>query len=164
MTRKMTAAAIALLLPALTAAAQPMTSAQIEQVIAATDAASMNRDAGTLAGYLSERFEKRIDVPSEEWLASVKIGKQDYLEMINRGWDRVEDYRYQRDDTVIHIAPDGLSGESASTITEVSTVGGKTMTSKVREYARYEFEEGRPVITRIQGHTLVGDTTPGSGQ
>jgi len=26
--------------------------------------------------------------------------------------------------------------------------------------ARFELENGRPVITRVSGHTLLGDTTP----
>ena len=34
------------------------------------------------------------------------------------------------------------------------------MTSKFREYATYELENGRAVITQVSGHTLLGDTTP----
>jgi len=34
------------------------------------------------------------------------------------------------------------------------------MISKFREYATYELENGRPVITQVSGHTLLGDTTP----
>ncbi len=56
--------------------------------------------------------------------------------------------------------PDGQSGLSYSTITENLVQNGTKMTSLFREYATYELENGRPVITQISGHTLVGDTTP----
>ena len=56
--------------------------------------------------------------------------------------------------------PDGLSGLSHSTVTENMVQDGEKITSKFREYATYELEDGRPVITRVSGHTLLGDTTP----
>jgi hypothetical protein len=56
--------------------------------------------------------------------------------------------------------PDGLSGVSQSTVTENTIQDGETMTSRFREYATYELEDGRPVITEVSGHTLLGDTTP----
>ena len=55
---------------------------------------------------------------------------------------------------------DGLSGMSHSTVTENVVKDGEKMTSKFREYATYELENGKPVITRVSGHTLLGDTTP----
>ena len=76
------------------------------------------------------------------------------------GWEDIEEYDYQRTGTVIHIMPDGLSGHSYSTITETVSRDGERMISKFREYARYALEDGKPVITQISGHTLVGDTTP----
>ena len=56
--------------------------------------------------------------------------------------------------------PAGLSGQSHSTITENTIQDGEKITSKFREYATYTLENGRPVITRVSGHTLLGDTTP----
>ena len=38
------------------------------------------------------------------------------------------------------------------------------MVSRFREHAFYTLEDDQVVITRISGHTLVGDTTPASGQ
>jgi hypothetical protein len=93
-------------------------------------------------------------------MAKVRLHKDEYLELIEEGWQHTSDYDYQRHDTEIHISPDGLSGLSHSTITENILQDGKTITSKFREYATYELENGRPVITRVSGHTLLGDTTP----
>ena len=56
--------------------------------------------------------------------------------------------------------PDGLSGSSYSTVTEHMVLNGEEMISRFREYATYELEDGRPVITQVSGHTLLGDTTP----
>jgi len=39
-------------------------------------------------------------------------------------------------------------------------MNGQDMVSKIREYARYRMEYGKPVIIRIETQTLVGDTTP----
>lgn len=135
---------------------------QIRGVIEATDAAAMRRDTQAIGAHLSEQFAKQIDIPFPEkgWNAAVKLDKQQYLDMIEQGWENMQDYSYRREDTVIHIAADGRSGESNSTITETVVIDGETRVSKVREYAHYALENGRPVITTIGGHTLVGDTMP----
>jgi hypothetical protein len=153
-----TVAAILLALQA--HAADSITQAQIQQVIDATDAAAVNRDAATIGAYLSDSFERIIEFPYKKWMAKVKLDKGKYLEMIEEGWSTIEAYDYQRSATEIHIMPDGMSGLSYSTITEHVIQDGENMTSKFREYATYELENGRPVITQISGHTLVGDTTP----
>ena len=89
-----------------------------------------------------------------------KLDKAKYLEVIDAGWIDIEEYDYQRNDIVIHIMPDGQRGASYSTVTESFVQDGEKMTSKFRESATYELEDGRPVIIRVKGHTLVGDTTP----
>jgi hypothetical protein len=141
-------------------AADRITTEQIQQVIDTTDAAAMNRDTAAIGAHLGKAFEKTIEFPYDKWMAKVKINKQEYLTLIDDGWKTVEKYDYQRTHTEIHIMPDGLSGQSYSTLTEHVVQDGKEMTSKFREYATYELEDGRPVITQISGHTLVGDTTP----
>ena len=141
-------------------AADRITDEQIQQVIDATDVASMNRDAATIGEYLSESFEKIIEFRYKKWMAKVKVPKDKYLEIIAEGWSNTSDYYYQRDDTEIHVSTDGQGGLSYSTITENMVQDGKKMTSKFREYATYALENGRPVITHVSGHTLLGDTTP----
>lgn len=138
-----------------------ITSAQISELIAATDAASENKDTQAIGRYLGTGFYKYIDIAAGDIPASIRIDKQQYLEMIDRGWKTIDNYSYNRADTVIHIDKDGQSAESFSTILEtVVTSDGQEMVSKVREYASYELEDDRPVIVRIESHTLVGDTTP----
>jgi hypothetical protein len=110
--------------------------------------------------YLGDAFERIIEFTHAKWLAKVRVDKQKYLELIDEGWVNHGEYDYQRDDTQIHIMPDGLSGQSYSTITEHVVIDGERITSRFREYATYELENGRPVITRVSGHTLLGDTTP----
>jgi phosphotransferase system IIA component len=141
-------------------AAERITPDHIRQVIAETDAAAKQRDVQGIGEHLGEKFSKGVEVSSGVMIESVQIDKQQYLQMIAEGWGTVDEYSYDREDTVITIAPDGLSGESNSTITETVVVNGEKMVSKVREYARYELENGKPVIVAIEGLTLVGDTTP----
>jgi hypothetical protein len=38
------------------------------------------------------------------------------------------------------------------------------MVSKYREHALYALENGKPVITQISGHTLLGDTMREPGE
>jgi hypothetical protein len=154
----------ALLLACGPLAAERMTEQQIRQVIQATDAAAQERDTGSIGGYLSEDFEKIIEFPHEKYMARVKLDKQQYLELIDAGWESAESYRYHRGETVIHVMPDGVSGLSYSTVTENVVLDGDSMVSRFREHAFYALEDDRVVITRISGHTLVGDTTPASGQ
>ena len=160
MSRLLTGTVVSILLSLPAQAADGITSEQIQQVINATDAAAMNRDAGEISEYLSDSFKKILEFRYKKWMAKVTVRKDKYLALIDEGWASSGNYYYQRDDTEIHIMPDGLSGLSHSTITENTVQDGVEMTSKFREYATYELEDGRPVITRVSGHTLLGDTTP----
>ena len=160
MTREIRSLIITILLAQPVFAADSITKEQIQQVIAATDAAARERNTPGIEKYLGENFEKKLDMRHGKWMASIKIRKDQYLALIDEGWKDIDEYDYRRDNTVIYIAADGLSGESYSTITETVVNNGERMVSKVREHARYTLEEGMPVITHISGHTLVGDTTP----
>ncbi|MFQ5643279.1 MAG: hypothetical protein ACE5FQ_06225 [Thiogranum sp.] len=137
-----------------------ITADQVRQVIAATDLASDNRDADGIGRYLGKAFLKYVDVPGGSIPVTARIDKKQYLDMIRQGWKTLEDYSYERTDVVIHVAPDGTSAESNSTVIETVSRDGKKMVSKVREYARYRMEGGQPVIVRLETQTLVGDTTP----
>jgi len=160
MNRTLTGAVLSVVLSLPVQAAERITAEQIQQVIKATDAAAMHRDAAGVGAYLSDSFERIIEFPIKKWMAKVKLDKEKYLEMIDKGWASGTAYDYRRDDTEIHIMPDGLSGLSYSTVTEHMVQEGTKMTSKFREYATYRLEDGRPMITQVSGHTLVGDTTP----
>ena len=160
MSRLLTGTVVSILLSLPAQAADRITSEQIQQVINATDAAAMNRDAGGISEYLSDSFKKILEFRYKKWMAKVTIRKDKYLELIDEGWESSGAYDYQRDGTRIHIMPDGLSGLSYSTITEHLVQDGEEMISKFREYATYELENGRPVITQVSGHNLLGDTTP----
>ena len=155
---------IAALLALPARAADRITEAQIQQVINATDAAAQQRDTAGIGNYLGETFEKIIEFPHDKWMAKVRLDRDEYLGLIDAGWATAEQYDYRRDYTVIHILPDGMSGQSYSTVTENVIQDGEKMVSRYREHALYTIENGRTVITRISGHTLVGDTTPASGQ
>lgn len=151
----------ALLCPVFTIeAADRITRSDVETLIAQTDAASQKRDVTAIGNYLSDNFSKYIELPMEEWDSAFRIDKDKYLSLITEGWKHTVSYSYDRTDTVINIAMDGQSADSNSTITEIFILKGKKITSKVREYAHYELENGRLLITRIEGLKLVGDTTP----
>ena len=152
--------AITLLLSLAARADDRISLQDIQQVIAATDMAAMNRDAARIGQYLSSSFGKVLEFTYRKYLAKVRIDRAKYLKLIDKGWANVESYSYQRVDTEIHLLPDGKHGESYSTITERSVLHGKKMTSKVREYATYGLEKGKPVITEISTITLVGDSSP----
>jgi len=160
MNKRLTGSVISVLLALPIHAADRITQEQIQQVIDTTDAAAMNHDTAGIGAYLGATFEKIIEFPHDKWMAKVKINKQEYLALIDAGWTTIEKYDYVRSNTEIHVMPDGQSGLSYSTVTEHMVQDGKEMTSKFREYATYELENGRPVITQVSGHTLVGDTTP----
>ena len=164
MIKSIAAASIFLLVSCQALAADPMTVEQIQQVIDAADAAAMRRDTQGIGSHLSERFEKTVEIPYRGGTAAMKLDKREYLDLIDKGWADMETYSYQREDTVINVAADGRSGESSSTITETVVINGESRVSKVREYAQYALEDGKPVITSIGGHTLVGDTMPDAGQ
>ena len=145
-------------------AADNITREHIQQVIDATDTATRNRNTAGIGKHLSETFERIIELTHEKYIAKVGVDKKKYLALIDEGWPTLEEYVYQRDNTAIHLLPDGSSGESYSTITETLSLNGTRMVSKFREYALYTLENGRPVITEISGHTLLGDTMREPGQ
>ena len=161
MVRKLSLLLLSIALASFSAlAGEIITTEQIREVIQATDKAAVNRDAQGVGAYLGEGFFKNIEVPLEGMPLVSRINKVQYLELIEKGWQSVEQYSYLRKDVVINVAHDGSSGESNSTIIETIRTEDKDVTSKVREYARYEMENGQPVIVNIESMTLVGDTTP----
>ena len=159
MNRLFTGAALTVLLSFQAQAAEPITREHIQQIVDMTDAATKNRDTAGIGAYLSENFQRVIEFNHDDkYLAKVRLDKEKYLELIEDGWPTLEEYDYQREDTSIQIKPDGSSGQSYSTITETLSLRGTRMVSKYREHALYALEDGRPVITQISGHTLLGDT------
>ena len=164
MNRLITGTVLTLLLSFQAQAADPITSEHIHQVIDMTDAATKNRDTVGIGEYLSEAFERVIEFTHKKYIAKVRIDKKKYLELVEEGWPTLEEYDYQRTDTSILILPDGSSGQSYSTITETLSMGGTRMVSKFREHALYTLENGKPVITQISGHALLGDTMRAPGQ
>ena len=142
------------------AAASKITTEQVREVMEATDIAAEHRDTQAIRAYLGRNFFKYIDATEGEKEATVRIDREQYLQVIEHGWKKVKNYGYQRKDIVINVTPDGSEAESFSTVVETFTVDGKDMVSKVREYATYELEDGRTVIVNIDGQPLVGDTTP----
>lgn len=158
--KKYTLAAFALSLVAGTATADDhITRDNIAEVMAASDAAARVRDAAAVGVYLSDDFERVIEFPHKDLMATVRLDKMDYLSLIDEGWADIEHYDYDRGEIEIFVRPDGSSGQSNSTLTEHITIDGVQMTSRFREYAIYEIRNGRPVITQVSGHTLLGDTT-----
>ncbi len=132
----------------------------VREVIKATDVAANQRDTEAIGAHLGSNFFKYIDLPYDDVPLAAELNKQQYLEHIDKGWGKLESYHYVRDNVVINIARDGQSAESFSTITETFKIDGQEMISNVREYASFVFENGRPVIVRVEGITLTGDTTP----
>lgn len=151
---------VAALFPPFSSAAAKITAEQVRQVMEAADLASVERDADAIGVCLSEDFAKYIDIPVEPEPVVALIDKRQYLALIEEGWNRISDYTYTRKDVVIHVAQDGSSAETFSTIIETFTVDGQPMVSKIREYARYAIEGDRPVIINVESLKLVGDTTP----
>jgi len=142
-------------------AADRLTKDMILKVIEVTDAASKQRDTGAIGAALGSNFYRYIELPSEGMPVAARIDKQQYLKIIDEGWEKTSKYQYERRDVVINLSPEGDSGESFSTVLETFVIDGREMVSKIREYARYELEDGRPVIVNIDTQTLVGDSTPG---
>ncbi len=149
----------ALLYVSQVAAASKITTEQVREVMEATDIAAEHRDMQAIGAHLGRNFFKYLDVIEGDKEATVRIDREQYLQLIERGWEKVQNYAYQRKDVVINVTPDGSAAESFSTVVETFTVDGKDMVSKVREYATYELEDGRTVIVNIDGQPLVGDTT-----
>jgi len=160
MTKSLTVTVLLVLLSFTAHAADQITREQIKQVISATDTAAMDHNTADIGAYLGDSFERIIEFPHEDQIATVQLNKIEYLQLVDEGWSRIAYYDQQRDNLEIHIMPDGLSGKSHSTITENIMIDGVKMTSRFREYATYELENGKPVITQVSGHTLLGDTTP----
>lgn len=139
---------------------QRMTADMIRQVIEKADLAATQRDTQAIGAHLGSKFFKYIDLPYDDAPLAVELNKEQYLEEIDLGWAKLEAYQYVRQNIVINISRDGQSAESFSTVTETFRVDGQELVSKVREYATFEFENEQPVIVRVEGITLTGDTTP----
>ena len=165
MNRLLTGTVLTVLLSFQVQAADPITREHIQQVVDMTDVATMNRDTAGIGEFIRETLMRIIEfIYDEKYIAKMRVDKKKYLDIIDEGWPTLEEYEYRRDNTVIQVMPDGLSGQSYSTITETLSIEGTRMVSKYREHALYALENGKPVITQISGHTLLGDTMRKPGE
>ncbi len=75
MHKLVTGIAVSVVLSLTAQAAERITREQIQQVIDATDAAAINRDAAGIGEYLSDSFEKILEFRYKKWMAKVRVHK-----------------------------------------------------------------------------------------
>jgi HEPN domain-containing protein len=139
---------LAALIVAATSHAAGLSEQSVRELIAKMDQAARTRSIEPLAEVLSDDAVIRVTVHIERRKRVLDLTKEDYLEMVRRGWARASAYTFQRTALDITIQ----NPERARVTTEVLeslSVQGQSMQGRTRQEATVELRRGRPRITRL---------------
>jgi ketosteroid isomerase-like protein len=129
-----------------------MTKQEVAAVLAEIDAAVKRKDVGAMLKHFSK--DARIKVNVEDPDATIRgmvFTREQYRDYFQGAFNLIDEYQYDRRDTVINLAPDGQSAIVADQVFEEVKTGGETINSVTVETATLKMEDGRVVITSLEG-------------
>lgn len=76
---------------------------------------------------------------------------EEYRDFAKNAYALMDEYEYERRDTIINVGADGQSGAVADQVFEKVITGGETIRSVTMETATFKMEDERVVIIALEG-------------
>ncbi|MEW6323867.1 MAG: nuclear transport factor 2 family protein [Nitrospirota bacterium] len=144
-----------LLLTAPAASAQsPITEPQVQALLQTLDQAAQSLDTDALMTHFADDAVVTLVVPGPDGHQTFRWDKEEYARQLDEGYQEIEEYRFERTDTAIQIAPDGRSARVTATMTETIRMRGQRIYAVTQDDARLELRQGRLMVTRLDGVVL----------
>ncbi len=134
-----------------------ITSQQIEKFLNEVDAASAKKNPEVLLSHLA---------PNAVITATLKGGPKgpqltrysakDYAETVRQQLPQLTDYKYQRADTKIRIAPDKRTAQVDLRVVESFALGKATLRINTTQTSLYSLEKGKLWIKSVTSDSEVG--------
>ncbi len=150
--RVMTLTLLALLLwlPAPAAQAR-ITEPQVEALLEALDQAARSLKTDALMAHFADDAVITLEVPTADGQRRLRWSKTEYAKELDEGYKDAMDYAFERTETAIRIAPDGLSATVTATMIETLRTRDRLIRAVSRDEARLELRDGKLLVTRLDG-------------
>lgn len=135
------------------ASAAGLTNKSVEAVLAQIDNAANTLDANAVASVMSDDVSITMNISMQGKSQVLKPSKQEYIAMLQQGWAMYQDYKYKRSNVKIDLQ--GNKAVVSADVSESMTVQGQTLAGVSKETVTIEVINGKPMVTRIVGHTSM---------
>jgi hypothetical protein len=128
----------------------PITEAQVQEVIDGMDAARMRRDVAAMLAYVAPDAVFEVEYRLPEGMEFKRFNKDEYGNYLRGGTEFVDGLDFQRESTTILVAPAARQAEITSTLRETIRIQGEPLTRVTRSKSLVEVRDGRPTIVLVR--------------
>ncbi len=133
--------------------ANPITEAQVQEVVDGMDAARMRRDVPAMLAYVAPDAVFEVEYRLPEGMQFKRFSKDEYAAYLLGGTEFVDGLDFQRESTTILVAPAARQAEIVSTLRETVRVQGKALARVTRSKSLVEMRDGRLTIVLVRAIT-----------
>ena len=130
--------------------ANPITDAQVREVVDGMDAARMRGDVPAMLAYVAPDAVFEVEYRLPQGMQFKRFNKDEYGTYLRGGTEFVDGLDFQRESTTILIAPAARQAEITSTLRETVRVHGEALSRVTRSKSLVEMREGRPTIVLVR--------------
>jgi len=130
--------------------ANPITEAQVQEVIDGMDAARVRLDVAAMLAYVAPDAVFEVEYRLPQGMQFKRFNKNEYGTYLRDGTEFVDGLDFQRESTIISVAPAARQAEITSTLREVVRIQGEALTRVTRSKSLVEVREGRPTIVLVR--------------
>lgn len=130
--------------------ANPITEAQVQEVVDGIDAARMRRDIPAMLAYVAPDAVFEVEYRLPQGMEFKRFNKDEYAAYLRGGTEFVDGLDFQRESTTILVAPAAHQAEITSTLRETVRIHGEALARVTRSKSLVEMRDGRPTIILVR--------------
>lgn len=130
--------------------ANPITEAQVQELIDSMDAARARRDVAALLAHVAPDAVFEVEYRLPEGMQFKRFNKDEYATYLRSGTEFVDGLDFQRESTAILVAPAARQAEITSTLRDTVRIQGEALTRVTRSKSLVELRDGRPAIILVR--------------
>lgn len=130
-----------------------ITKREVEAMIAASDQAQRRFDVDAMMSFFADDAQIEVVVRSGHRTGRRALRKPELAVIAKRHRDDFTDYKFQRQNTLIEISPNGMQAEVRSTLIETWRSGGQMVTMTSEEQDLLELRNGK--LRVVQAYSIT---------
>ncbi len=130
--------------------ANPITEAQVQEVVDGMDAARMRGDVPAMLAYVAPDAVFEVEYRLPQGMQFKRFNKDEYAAYLRGGAEFVDGLAFQRESTTILVALAARQAEITSTLRETVRVQGEVLARVTRSKSLVEMRAGRPTIILVR--------------
>ena len=131
--------------------ATKITEEKILSLLTSMDEAAIRQDVKALIAHMAPNVTIQLEIPGPGGKQTFRFNIKEYETHLKESFAQASDYKYKRTETNIEIAKDGQTARVTDTVLETVSIGGQTIRSETRETAMLELQNGKLLITALDG-------------